>query len=84
MPGSGLRVMTYHKTIAKPKMQYTSQDVLQYHNTKHLLEFNVHDVANLAEATFEVLFASMFRKAADVDLVRLESYKPCARCPRIG
>jgi hypothetical protein len=37
------------------------------------LEFDVHDVSYLSKAALKILDASMFRKAADVDFVRLET-----------
>lgn len=46
------------------------------------LELDVDDVSYFAKATLEVLLASVFREAANVDLVQLQSQQSKSRCPR--
>ena len=36
-----------------------------------LLEFDIHDVPDLAKATLQVLLSGVLRETANVDLVRL-------------
>lgn len=45
---------------------------LKFHKAISDFQFNVHDASNFAEAAFKIFSSSMFRQAANVDLVRLD------------
>ena len=40
---------------------------------RNILQFNVNDIANFAEAALEILLTSIFWQATDVDLIWLQS-----------
>jgi hypothetical protein len=40
---------------------------------RDILQFNVNNIANLAEAALEILLTSIFWQATDVDLIWLQS-----------
>lgn len=67
----------YHKAIPKPVKR---QLAVKFGRkcSQNVLEFNRDDRPYLSEASLQILLASLFRQATNVDLVGLKAREPAA------